>query len=109
MSRYWSLKKRDDFKQIYKKGSPSYNRDFKIIGLANSLENNRYGFSISKKFGKAHERNRMKRQLREIVRLNDKRFPPGYDFVIIPKQTIKDEKYGRIEKSLFHCLGFWKA
>lgn len=108
MSRYWSLKKGSDFQNVYKKGISSYNRDFKVVALSNDLPYNRYGFSISKKFGKAFERNRMKRQLREIVRLNDIKFPKSFDYIIIPRQSIKNEEYATIEKSLFHCFKYLK-
>ena len=40
------------------------------------------GFSVNKKTGKAYVRNKIKRQLREIVRLNLEKFEPNYNYVI---------------------------
>lgn len=101
------LRKNSEFAWVYRRGVCAYNRDMKIIGRRNHLGHNRYGFSISRKFGKAHERNLMKRRLREIVRLNQDRFPVGYDIVIIPREIAKEQDYRHLEKTLFHCLKFW--
>lgn len=101
------LRKNEDFNRVYRKGSASFNRDFQIVGCKNALSCSRYGISLSKKFGKAHERNRMKRQVKEIIRQNKTAFPKGYDFVILPRQKSKGKDYAWLEKSLFHCLSFW--
>lgn len=108
MKRSFRLRKNDEFQRVYRRGVPAYNRDFKIIGFRNHLEHNRYGYSLSKKYGKAHERNRTKRRLREIVRAHQDSFPKSFDYVILPKQTTKSLSFQQLEQSLLHCLMQWK-
>ncbi len=48
----------------------------------------RFGFTVSKKVGNAVERNRVRRRLREIVRLSDgKRLRSGHDYVLIGRRA----------------------
>jgi ribonuclease P protein component len=46
---------------------------------------NRVGITVSKKLGKAHIRNRVRRRLREVYRLNEDRFQPGWDIVVVAR------------------------
>lgn len=108
MKRSFRLRKNDEFQRVYRRGIPAYARDFKIIGFRNHLGHNRYGFSLSKKFGKAHERNRTKRRLREIVRAHEQTFPQSFDYVILPKPSAKTCTFQQLEQSLLHCLAQWK-
>lgn len=108
MKRSFRLRKNDEFQRVYRRGMPAYNRDFKIIGFRNHLEHNRFGYSLSKKYGKAHERNRTKRRLREVVRAHQDSFPKSFDYVILPKQTTKSLSFQQLEQSLLHCLMQWK-
>lgn len=48
----------------------------------------RFGFTVSKKVGNAVERNRVRRRLKEIVRLSDgKRIQAGHDYVLIGRRA----------------------
>ena len=46
---------------------------------------NRVGVTVGKKLGKAVVRNRVRRRLREIYRLNEHRFKPGWDIVVVAR------------------------
>lgn len=103
MEKKLSLKKDKDFKKVYKKNFACYNRDFTVLVRENGLDSPRFGFTISKKIGKAHSRNQLKRKLREIVRLNYKNLN-GVDIVIIPKKHTTEFDYHRLKSSLGHAL-----
>lgn len=60
----------------------------------------RLGITVTKKYGKAHERNRFKRLVRESFRLNKHLFPEGYDFLIKPLPAAKNAKQADILSEL---------
>ena len=53
-----------------------------LYARRNRTEENRIGITVSKKLGKAHVRNRTRRRLREVYRINEHRFRPGWDIVV---------------------------
>jgi len=103
MEKRLSLRKDTDFARVYKKNEAFFNRDFTVLIKNNGLDHPRFGFSISKKIGKANERNKLKRKLREIVRKNYKNLN-GVDIVIIPKKHITTYDYKSLQKTLGHVL-----
>jgi ribonuclease P protein component len=57
----------------------------------------RVGFTVSKKVGNAVERNRVRRRLRELVRLSDARgLRPGSDYVVIGRRAALDLPFARL-------------
>lgn len=103
MEKQLSLRKNRDFERVYKKSKAFYNRDFTILVRNNGYKNPRFGFSISKKIGKANQRNKLKRRLREIVRLNYSSIN-NVDIVIIPKKHTVDFTYDHLRSSLEHIF-----
>ena len=51
----------------------------------NRTDTNRVGITVSKKLGKAHVRNHIRRRLREVYRLNEALFAPGWDIVVVAR------------------------
>ena len=60
---------------------------------------NRVGITVSKKLGKAHIRNRTRRRIREVYRLNEERFQPGWDIVVVARTKSVDAPFERLTKS----------
>ncbi len=67
-------------------------------------EETRLGITVSKRFGKAHERNQFKRRLREAFRTTLHRLPKGYDLNIRPRGLAKTSSSQQIAKELCYLL-----
>jgi len=99
------LRKNLDFRRIYRSSKSIANQDLVLYIKKNNNSNNiRIGFSISKKIGKANQRNLLKRQLREVVRKKIELLKPGYDLIFIARQKIKGKSYYDVEKSMEFLL-----
>jgi ribonuclease P protein component len=79
------LRRPADFKRVYD-GRRSVSNDLLILYAApNNLPHNRLGLSVSRKFGGAVQRNRLRRLFREAYRLSRLQMPTGLDLVLIPR------------------------
>jgi len=94
LKKTYRLKRREDFRLVYKRGRSKAGSLLVLYARKNGLSHHRVGFSVSKKVGKAVERNRVKRQLREICRLNPQWFKPGFDYIFIARSPIKSASFG---------------
>lgn len=93
------LKLNKQFNYIYKKGEKFRTRNFNLFILQSKYQNYKIGYSISKKEGKANQRNLLKRRLREICRLN--KLPQNYhNYILQAKQGACELNYNEIEKQL---------
>jgi len=106
-----SLKKKQDFKKVYSQGKYAADYLFVAYALANDLQENRIGITVSKKVGCAVVRNRVKRWVKESYRLF-KIDGQAHDFVIIARapsgNLIGKGAFHEIDKSvrgLFERLG----
>lgn len=78
------IRKRREYKRAEKyKQSRLVSEHLIILVATNQFPNARIGITVSKKVGKAVERNRIKRLLREVFRCNKALFKPGNDYVLI--------------------------
>ena len=68
MKKEYRVKKNEDFSRIIKRKQSMANRTFIIYYLKNDIGHARIGISVSKKLGKAVIRNKIKRQVRMIVK-----------------------------------------
>lgn len=57
---------------------------------------NRVGVTVGKKLGKAVVRNRVRRRLREVYRLHEDRFKPGWDIVVVARSRSIDAAFDKL-------------
>lgn len=70
-----------------------------LYARKNRTGQNRVGITVSKKLGKAHVRNFVRRRLREIYRLNEDKFQPGWDIVVVARTKAVSADFGRLTQS----------
>lgn len=80
------LRKKRDFERVFEEGAAFHGKNLTAYALPNSLGFSRIGIVTGKKVGRAVERNRIRRLLRECFRLNKALLGPGLDVVLITKK-----------------------
>ena len=93
------LRLRKDFDRVFKEGKVVQNDYLVMLYRKNGLGYSRIGIVVKRRFGKAHDRNRIKRWIREIYRRWKMEFPKGYDYVFLTRKKLSDE---------FEDTNFWE-
>ena len=96
------LKKPEEFTLVYNEGKTQADYLLVLKAKPNHLEFSRYGISVSKRVGKAVIRNRVKRILREILRLS--KLAPGWDIILIARSPAAVSNYTQLQKSVSFLL-----
>ena len=79
-----ALKLNHIFRRLY--GTSGHANGFLVLyARKNQSASNRIGITVSKKLGGAVIRNRVRRRLREVYRLNEALFAPGWDIVVVAR------------------------
>ena len=105
-----SLKLNHIFQRLYRTSGQA-NSCLVIYARRNRTDTNRVGITVSKKLGHAVVRNRVRRRLREVYRLNEHRFSQGWDIVVVARTKAIHTDFGKlIQNYLSACekLGLLK-
>ena len=70
-----------------------------LYARPNRTGGNRVGLTVSKKLGCAVVRNRVRRRLREVYRLNEDRFLPGWDIVVVARSRCISAEFGKLTQA----------
>ena len=93
-----------DFDAVYRNGKRRSSSHFTVFLKANDLPQSRFGFSIKRALGGAVARNRIRRRIREVVRLHREEISAGWDFVIHPKANVESAAFAALENDLVRLL-----
>ena len=99
-----SLKKNHEFKRLYNKGKSAAAQCAVVYCRRNGRQENRLGVTVSTKIGGAVQRNRVRRRIKEIYRLNEDTLLTGYDIVIVARVRSRFAGYGEIEASILSAM-----
>ncbi len=99
-----SLKFNHIFRRLY--ATSGYANGLLVLyARKNRTGGNRIGVTVSKKLGKAHIRNRVRRRIREAYRLNEDRFSPGWDIVLVARTKAIGCGFSELTGSLLSLAG----
>jgi ribonuclease P protein component len=100
------LRKHADFQRAYtaagrKRRSASMSW---FLAPQNEPAGARVGLTVGKVIGKAHERNRIKRRLRDILRHHVELLPIGCDLILHPHRTVLTIEFTKLEAEILRIL-----
>ena len=99
------LKRDKDFQRVFKGGKGAYGSFCGAKFAKNNLKHSRIAVVVGTKVSKsAVVRNRLRRQIREVVRLRMAKIAPGYDLVIVVKPEAKGKTQPELERGTLKLL-----
>ena len=92
-----ALKLNHIFRRLY--STQGFANGFMVLyARPNRLGVNRVGITTGKKLGHAVVRNRARRRLREVYRINEALFKPGYDIVVVARHRCIDADFQKLTR-----------
>lgn len=93
-----ALKLNHIFRRLYATSGKA-NSYLVLYARRNRTQENRVGLTVGKKLGHAVVRNRIRRRLREVYRLNEHRFAPGWDIVVVARSRCIHADFDSLTKA----------
>ena len=93
-----ALKLNHIFRRLYATSGHA-NAYLVLYARRNRTNTNRVGVTVGKKLGHAVVRNRVRRRLREVYRLNEDRFLPGWDIVVVARSRCIKADFGKLTQA----------
>lgn len=104
MNRKYRLTRTTDFKRVRRMGR-SYAHPLAIlVAVRNDLEVSRFGVSVGKSLGGAAVRNRVKRRMREALRLLLASSAPGWDAILVARPPIVGADWSQLQETMAGLL-----
>jgi ribonuclease P protein component len=96
--------RRIEFEAVYRGGRRRSSAQFVVFFRPNEAGRSRFGISVKKALGGAVVRNRIRRRIREILRLHTPEIPAGWDIVIHPRASVARIEFSRLTEELLSLL-----
>ena len=99
-----TLKENYEFRRLYQKGASAVSPAMVLYCRKNRLGRSRLGVTVSTKLGCAVVRNRVRRRIREIYRLNKPKMLPGYDLIVVARVRAVETDYQKLDRTYLRLL-----
>ena len=96
--------RRADFDAVYQGRQRRTSAHFAVFFRPNGRAGSRFGSSVKRALGGAVRRNRIRRRVREIVRLHRGEIPAGFDVVVHPRGSVATADFARLAAELVDLL-----
>ena len=103
MQAFVSIKNNYEFRRLYAKGRSAVSPTLVVYMRRTKRSVNRVGFTVTVKIGKAVVRNRVRRRLREIFRLNEGKLLRGIDMIVVARGRSTTATYWELERDYLCC------
>jgi len=100
----YRLLRRSEFRQVYEAGQRRSAPIGVIFFRPNGLSVTRLGITAPTKLGGAVLRNRVKRRVREVFRLNRLTIPAGWDIVVNPREAMATVEFSTLAQELLRLF-----
>jgi ribonuclease P protein component len=99
------LRKHADYQRVYAEGRKHRSASMSWF-LAPRTDGSaaRVGLTVGKVLGQAHERNRIKRRLREVLRRHVGQLPTGCDLILHPHRTVLTLEFTKLDAEIVRIL-----
>jgi ribonuclease P protein component len=99
------LRKHADFQRVYAEGRKRRSASMSWF-MAKQSEGTgpRVGLTVGKVLGPSHERNRIKRRLREVLRRHVDLLPEGSDLILHPHRTVLTLEFTKLDAEIVRIL-----
>ncbi len=112
MERRYRLRGNVEFRRTRQEGKCWSHRRLVLCAVRNDLSYSRFGFGASRRVGNAVARNRARRRMREIVRLERQAITQGWDVVLVARAPIAQATHAEATlavRQLVSRAGLWAA
>ncbi len=104
------LRKHADYLRAYAAGRKRHSAAMswflapQTTGTESAPPASRVGLTVGKVMGKAHERNRIKRRMREALRRHVDLLPAGFDLIFHPRRNVLTMEFAQLEREIVRIL-----
>jgi ribonuclease P protein component len=99
------LRKHADYQRVYAEGKKRRSASMSwFLAAQKEPATARVGLTAGKVLGKAHERNRIKRRLRELLRRHIDQLPEGCDLILHPQRSVLTMEFSKLDAEILRIL-----
>jgi ribonuclease P protein component len=99
------LRKHADFQRVYAEGRKRRSASMSwFLAAQSEAAGPRVGLTVGKVLGPSHERNRIKRRLREVLRRHVDQLPAGCDLILHPHRTVLKLEFTKLDAEIVRIL-----